>query len=87
MEKVGYSVLVFKEGNTYIAYTPQLDLSSCGDTPQEARRMLQEAVELFLEEAERMGTLEDILQECGYDRDRDKWIPPALVEIATVESS
>jgi len=27
----------------------------------------------------------DILQECGYDR--DKWIPPALVEIATVESS
>ena len=74
--RIEYSVLVFKEGDTYIAYTPQLDLSSCGDTPQEARRMLREAVELFLEEAERMGTLKDILQECGYHKDMDRWIPP-----------
>lgn len=32
--KIRYSVLVFKEGDTFVAYTPQLDLSSCGATPK-----------------------------------------------------
>jgi len=86
--KIKYNVLVFMEGDTYVAYTPQLDLSSCGATPHEARKMLDEAIGLFLEETERMGTLEDILQESGYDRDKDQdmWIPPTLVEIATTEN-
>jgi len=86
--KIKYNVLVFKEGDTYVAYTPQLDLSSCGATPHEARKMLDEAMGLFLEEAKKLGTLEDILQESGYDRDKDQdmWVPPTLVEIATAES-
>ena len=84
--KIRYNVLVFKEGDTYVAHTPQLDLSSCGTTLQQARRMLDQAVGLFLEEAEKMGTLKDILQEIGYDRDKDMWVPPPLLEIATVES-
>jgi len=64
--RVAYSVLVFREGDAYVAYAPQLDLSSCGATAREAERMLQEAAGLFLEEAHRMGTLEDILAEAGY---------------------
>jgi predicted RNase H-like HicB family nuclease len=86
--KIKYNVLVFKEGDTYVAYTPQLDLSSCGATTHEARKMLDEAMGLFLEEAERMGTLEDVLQESNYDRDEDQdmWVPPTLVEIATAET-
>jgi predicted RNase H-like HicB family nuclease len=83
--KIKYSVMVFKEGDSYVAYTPQLDLSSCGDTPTKARRMLGEAVDLFLEEVENMGTLEDILQESGFGREKDMWVSPPLVEIATEE--
>ncbi len=64
--RVAYSVLVFREGDAYVAYAPQLDLSSCGDSAEEAERRLQEATGLFLEEARRMGTLEDILAEAGY---------------------
>ncbi|GBD94529.1 hypothetical protein BMS3Abin05_02139 [bacterium BMS3Abin05] len=45
--------------------------------------MLDEAVGLFLEEAEKLGTIEDILKESGYDKDKDVWNPPAIVEIAT----
>ena len=48
--------------------------------------MLGEAIDLFLDEAEKMGTLEDILQESGYGKEKDMWISPPLVEIATEES-
>ena len=84
--KIKYSVVVFKEGDSYAAYTPQLDLSSCGDTPTTARRMLGEAIELFLDEAENRGTLEDILKEGGYGKEKNMWISPPLVEIATEET-
>jgi len=36
---------------------------------------LKEAVRLFLEEAERMGTLEQILEEAGYSRGKHKFAP------------
>jgi len=46
-----------------VAYAPELDVSSCGGSPAKAKRNLLEAVRLFLEEAESMGTLGRILQE------------------------
>jgi len=64
--RIAYSVLVFREGDAHVAYAPQLDVSSCGSSAEEAERMLQEAMGLFLEEAHRMGTLDDILAEAGY---------------------
>ena len=62
-----YSI-VFQEGNTYVAYSPKLDVSSCGGTVNEALNNLKTAVRLFLEEAEKMGTLEDILSESVYEK-------------------
>ncbi len=41
---------IFKEGKTYVAYTPVLDLSTCGKTFAEAERRFNEAVEIFFEE-------------------------------------
>jgi len=44
-------------------------------------------VRLFLEEAEKMGTLKGILAEAGYRRDRSgKWSPPSLVAMELVET-
>ena len=54
------------EFTAFVAYSPQLDVSSCGETRQQARRNLLEAVRLFLEEAGKMGTLEQILEEAGF---------------------
>lgn len=56
-----FDTLIWKEGDTYVSYCPQLDVSSYGDTVEEARRMLKEAICLFVEEAEKMGTLQMIL--------------------------
>ena len=83
MEDVYFNTLIWKEGSVYVSYCPQLDVSSCGDTVEEARRMLKEAVYLFIEGAEELGTLKEILEEAGFqlemsDTDR-KWEPPRLV--------
>ena len=53
----------FKEGRTWVAQALELDGSSCGGTKENAVKRLREAVRLFVEAAERMGTLDQILEE------------------------
>ena len=65
-EDLLFTVHVFKEGDVFIAYVPQLDVSSCGDTATAARRNIQDAVSLLLETSKERGTLTDILEEAGY---------------------
>ena len=50
--------------------------------------MLTAAVRLFLEEAEKMGTLEDILDESKYRKDEfGRWVAPRLVATEHVSVS
>ena len=71
------NVQILKEGKAFIAYSPELDISSCGTTPAHARQQFQTAVRLFLEEAEKMGTLPQILKEAGFTKTK-----PSLWESA-----
>jgi hypothetical protein len=82
--EIEFTSQIFKEGHTYVSYSPQLDISSCGRTKEKAHRNLLEAVRLFLEEAERMGTLEEILQESGYVKRKKKFDPPKFVSMQSV---
>ncbi|HPO14311.1 MAG TPA: type II toxin-antitoxin system HicB family antitoxin [Candidatus Hydrogenedentes bacterium] len=43
--------LIAQEGEWYAALCPELDIASQGETIEEAKAMLSEAVELFLETA------------------------------------
>ncbi len=79
MLAIDYDILIFKEGDNFISYCPELDLSSCGSSIEQARGMLRTAVRLFLEESEKIGTLEDILEECGYHKKDGNWTAPRLV--------
>ena len=80
MIPIDYDMIVFKEADTYIAYCPELDISSCGNSVERAREMLKTAVRLFVEEAEKLGTLQDILEESKYTRDASgRWMPPRLI--------
>ncbi len=80
MIPIEYDIIVFKEENTYVAYCPEVDISSCGRDVQHAKEMLKTAVRLFVEEAEKMGTFKDILDESRYKKDPvGRWIPPKLV--------
>jgi len=80
MIKMNFDMIIFKEGETYVAYCPELDLSSCGNSVQHAKEMLRTAIRLFLEEAEKMGTLEDILSEIHYTVNHDgRCVPPKII--------
>lgn len=52
-----YTSQLFEEDGHIVTLCPELNVSSFGDTPEEALASLQEAVTLFLEECQRMGTL------------------------------
>jgi hypothetical protein len=53
MQDISYTVHTFKEGATYIAYVPELDLSSCGATKVAAQKNIRDAVQGFLERVQR----------------------------------
>jgi predicted RNase H-like HicB family nuclease len=63
--EIQFTIQILKEGRTFVAHTPELDVSSCGGSMAKGFENLKEAVRLFLEEAEKLGTLEQILEEAG----------------------
>lgn len=81
MQELGYTVHIFREGGTYVAYVPELDVSSCGASDEEARRNIRDAVRGFLETSRDMGTLGEILEEAGYVREGDAWRAPEFVSL------
>ena len=66
---VVYRAEIFREGDQFVGLSPDLNVSSFGDTPQEATDSLHEAVEAFLEGCERLGTLREVLAESGFNHD------------------
>ena len=47
-----FTALVEREGDGYVSLCPEFDVASQGDTVEEAKRNLAEAVSLFLETAD-----------------------------------
>ncbi len=45
------TAVIEREGDGYVALCPELDIASQGDTIEEARNNLQEALDLFIETA------------------------------------
>lgn len=45
------TAIIEREGNGYVSLCPELDIASQGDTIEEARINLREALELFFETA------------------------------------
>lgn len=52
-----------------------------GNTPDEAKKVLEEAVHLFVQTVSDLGTLHEILEECGYECHKGTCIAPALIAI------
>ena len=78
---ISYTVHMFKDGSAYVAYVPELDLSSCGSTSEEARKNIRDAVQGFLQTSAEMGTLQDILEEAGYVLEGNSWRAPEFVSL------
>ena len=81
---IQFTTRVFKEGRTFVAHALDLDVSSCGGTAEKAVKNLKDAVRLFLEECERMGTLNRVLEEAGYTKSGQKLRSPKLVSMQQI---
>lgn len=86
VQEIQLNATIWKEGDAYVAFNPQLDVSSCGDTPEEAQLHLREAVAVFIEEARSMGTLEQILEEAGFYAGAE-WKAPVIGVTGTMKFS
>jgi len=54
------------EGQSVVSKCPELGVASCGDTVEEAMANLREAVELYLENARKLGLIFPIISTSGH---------------------
>jgi predicted RNase H-like HicB family nuclease len=53
------TAVVWQEGKDFVSLCPELGVSSCGSNLEDAVAMLQEAVDLYLENARALDMLDD----------------------------
>lgn len=78
---VNIEVILFQEKETWIAYCPALELSSYGDDETDAKKAFEEAMEIFISETDRKGTLERYLLKLGWQlqqKPKPVYNPPVL---------
>ena len=56
------TAVIWQEGVDFVSLCPELGVSSCGSTLEEATSMLKEAVDLFLENARELDMLDATLE-------------------------
>jgi len=67
--EIQFTSTIFKERRMFVAHTPELECFVLWPYQGKSPAKPPSAVRLFLEEAEKMGTLEQILEECGLQQD------------------
>jgi predicted RNase H-like HicB family nuclease len=79
------TIEVTKKGTWYLARIPELDFISQGRTQEEAKKNLLEVLKIQFDEMRALGTLEDYLNECGFEMKGNEVIPK--IEIVGFERS
>ena len=64
----------FEEDDSIVALCPELQVSSFGDTVEDAEKSIMEALDLFLEGCEALGTINEVLEESGFHKVDDRWV-------------
>lgn len=78
------NVLVFQEGDYYVAYCPSLNLSSYGDSIDDAKAGFDEVMEAYLEDSKANNSLQEDLLKNGWTLDiqnHKKVEPPTTVDL------
>ncbi len=62
-------VIVFKEAdNMFVGYAPAIDVSSYGETEQQALKTVKEAIDIYFDYTRKKGTLESDLVRMGWHK-------------------
>jgi predicted RNase H-like HicB family nuclease len=70
---ISVRIEVFKEEDIYVALSPELNVSSFGDTIEDAKTSFREALDAFIQTCMEMGTLREVLEESGFVEQNDSW--------------
>ncbi|MBW2647599.1 MAG: type II toxin-antitoxin system HicB family antitoxin [Deltaproteobacteria bacterium] len=62
MKILKYAATVWKETEGYVSKCPELGVTSCGDSFEDALNNLKEAVDLYLENAKELGLIEEVTE-------------------------
>ena len=73
------SVVFLKEKKRFVAHSPALDLSTSGRSFSEAKRRFEQAASIFFEEIINKGTLDEILEGLGWEKQKKIWQPPIVI--------
>ena len=73
-------VFFLKERTSFVAYSPVVDVTTCGRTLEEAKTNFTEALDIFFEECTAMGTLEKVLESLGWEKKRGQACVLAFLE-------
>jgi predicted RNase H-like HicB family nuclease len=77
--QVSVPVFLIEEDAQWVVWCPALEVSSYGDTEDEARQAFEDAVEIFIEETARRGTLEKELLRMGWTLASADYYPPRVL--------
>ncbi len=59
--EIELTAIVWEENEGFVSLCPELGVTSCGDSVEDAARMLQEAVALYLANARELGMVDQSL--------------------------
>ena len=68
------TIEIWQKGTHFLAKCPELDFISQGPTREEAKKNILEVIEIQFEEMAAMGTLDDYLAECGFQKREQAYI-------------
>lgn len=79
--KLLLNVLVKQEDKGYSVICPELNVASQGETFEESIDNIKEAVELYIESAEELGILDEVLEQIGLTKEdlKKKSLVPRVV--------
>ena len=77
------SVLVFEQGDYFVAYCPSLELSSYGVNIEDAKVGFDDAMHIYLEHCIEHGTLKKDMEDHGWtiDPKTHKYAPPSEIKL------
>jgi hypothetical protein len=55
----------------YVSYCPELDMAACGKSIEESKKNLKEVISINFVECQKMGTLNELLQDAGFTEDQN----------------
>jgi predicted RNase H-like HicB family nuclease len=76
-------IQITKKAKWFLASCPALDVSSQGETEEDAKKNIAEALFMFLRSCYERGTLEAVLKQCGFVPDLESGQDNELVETPT----